>query len=111
MGLLTANLDSPLQSAWTNTKQQNARTELGCQACRVKRADLGNPNFDVKKAARSADGLRKDLAFVSAGATPLERTKRSKRKGVVLGRYFSPLGWLVYDPISQTGFDILHQAS
>ena len=110
MGLPTVNVDSPLQADWTNTKHQNARTELGCPACKVKKSDLGNGMFDIKRNARTADRLRRDLEYVAAGATPAERTERSKRRGVVIGAFSNPLNWVFFDRIAQIGMDILHQA-
>lgn len=109
MGLLTANLDSPMHSSWLNTKYSNASTERPCQACKVKKSDLGDPNYNVKRNARTADGILRDLAYVSAGNSKPERTARSKRKGVVVGAFPNPLAMVVYDPVQQTGMDIIHQ--
>lgn len=109
MVLLTANLDSPIHSAWTYTKHSNARTERPCQACNIKRDDLGNPNYDTQKNARTTDGIRRDLEYVKATATSAEATDRSRKKGVVVGSYPNPLSMVVYDSVRQTGMDILHQ--
>lgn len=111
MGLLTANLDSPMHSAWTNTKHSNARTERPCQACKVSKSDLGNPDYDIRRNARTADGIRRDLEYVAAGVGQAERTERSRKRGVVAGRYPNPLDLVVFDPVQQTGMEILHQAS
>ncbi|CAN0122140.1 unnamed protein product, partial [Ectocarpus sp. 12 AP-2014] len=66
LGLLTANLDSPTHSLWTNKKHHNTKTERACQACVVPRRHLGNPQYDIVKNARTADGLREDLDRVAA---------------------------------------------
>ncbi|CAN0353500.1 unnamed protein product [Scytosiphon promiscuus] len=53
MGLLSASLDSPMHSAWTNRKCHNKKTFRCCQACRVTRRNLGNHKYDVVKNAYS----------------------------------------------------------
>lgn len=109
MGLLTANLDSPMHSLWTNQKHHNANTEKACQACKVPRKDLGNPSYDIVKNARSADGLREDLALVAGIEKKQERQKMSRALGVVVPRYPNPLDEVTFDRVEGCGMDILHQ--
>lgn len=110
MGLLTANLDSPMHSAWSSTKHSNAKTERPCQACKVRKSDLGEPSYNIKQNARSADGIRRDVEYVKAGANASECASRSRRKGVVSAAHSNPLDLVVFDPVQQIGMDILHQA-
>ncbi|CAM9374899.1 unnamed protein product [Ectocarpus sp. 12 AP-2014] len=55
-----------------------------CQACAVSRKDLGNPRYDIVKNARSADGLREDLAYVASIDKKQKRLKMSRALGVVV---------------------------
>ncbi|CAN0079878.1 unnamed protein product [Laminaria digitata] len=109
MGLLTAHLDSPMHSAWSNTKCSNWQTKKPCPSCKVTLNQLGNANFDVVKNKRTADGLASDIAFVEAGATLPERTSRSRDRGVVLPESENPVRKVTFDMVRQFGIDILHQ--
>ncbi|CAN0288915.1 unnamed protein product [Ectocarpus sp. 6 AP-2014] len=104
-GLLTANLDSPMHSVWTNQKHHNAKTERACQACTVPRKDLGNPRYDIVKNARSADGLREDLALVASIEKKQEQLKMSRALGVVVPRYPNPLDEVTFDRVEGCGMD------
>lgn len=110
MGLLTASLDSPMHSAWTNTKLCNGKTQLSCQACMVPRESLGDPLYDFSKNRRTADGLQEDLAAVASAATSAEATALSMTKGVVVGAHTNPIAAeLNFDLIEGIGMDALHQ--
>ncbi|CAM9285430.1 unnamed protein product [Ectocarpus sp. 13 AM-2016] len=111
LGLLTANLDSPMHSLWTNQKHHNAKTERACQACVVPRRDLGNPKYDIVKNARTADGLREDLDRVAATEKKQDRDKLSRALGVVVPRYPNPLDEVAFDRVEGCGMDILHQSA
>ncbi|CAM9958343.1 unnamed protein product, partial [Ectocarpus sp. 4 AP-2014] len=107
-GLLTANLDSPMHSAWTNQKHHNARTERACQVCKVPRKDLGNPRYNIVANARSTDGLKRDLRRVASAKSRSERSRLSKCLGVVLPRFPNPLDLVTFDKVEQCGMDTLH---
>lgn len=106
---MTANLDSPMHSAWTNQKYHNAKTKRACQACRVTRKDLGNPAFDIVKNAQSADGLRRDLDRVACTESSKDKLELSQKLGVVVPVYPNPLDEVTFDRVDGCGMDILHQ--
>ncbi|CAB1115091.1 unnamed protein product [Ectocarpus sp. CCAP 1310/34] len=103
LGLLTANLDSPMHSLWANQKHHNAKTT--CQACVVPRRDLGNPKYDIVKNARTADGLKEDLDRVAATEKKQDRVKLSRALGVVVPRYPNPLHEVAIDRVDGCGMD------
>lgn len=109
MGLLTANLDSPMHSAWSNTKCSNWKTNKPCPSCEVTRRQLGDHKFDVVKNKRTADGVARDIAYVEEGGTNAECTKRSRDRGVVVPELANPVRELTFDLVRQFGIDILHQ--
>lgn len=109
MGLLTANLDSPMHSKWSGTKCSNAKTHKFCSMCTCTRKDIANDKFPVQKKGRTDDQLKADLAYVLAGDTADERKRRSRSRGVTVPALPSPLGGLVFSRIRGIGVDILHQ--
>lgn len=108
MGLLTANLDSPMHSCWTNTKHCNAKTNRPCQVCKVHLRDLGNPNVKLSKHRRTVDGLARDLKEV-ANTSGVGRTALSRERGVVPGKFPNPLDVISFDRVENIGIDTLHQ--
>lgn len=108
-GLLTANLDSPMHSSWTNQKRHNGKTQRACQACRVTRKGLGHSRYDIVTNARSADDVKRDLSRVARAKKKSDRTRLSKSLGVVLPRYPNPVDLVTFDKVDQCGMDILHQ--
>ena len=82
MGLLTANLDSPMRSAWSNTKCPKWNTYKPCPCCDFTQPQLGDPTLDVLKNKRTADGVVSDLAYAAEGLTDAERAKRSRDRRV-----------------------------
>ncbi|CAM9353790.1 unnamed protein product [Hapterophycus canaliculatus] len=111
MGLLSASLDCPMHSAWTNQKHHNGKTTRCCQACTVTRRNLGNHKYDVVKNASSADSLKRDLARVSATENNADRTALSQSLGVVQPKYTNPLDEVHFDRVEGCGMDILHQSA
>ncbi|CAM9467122.1 unnamed protein product [Ectocarpus sp. 4 AP-2014] len=111
ISLLTANLDSPMHSLWTNQEHHNPKTERACQACTVPMKDLGNPRYDIVKNARSTDGLREDPALVASIEKRQERLKMSRALGVVVPRCPNPLDEVTFDRVVGCGMDALHQSA
>lgn len=111
MGLLTVNLDSPMHSRWTNTKHCNAKTKRPCQVCNVPLDDLGDPNVDLARHRRTADGLQQDLIDVANLPEGPERVDLGKDRGVVPGNFPNPLDLVAFDRVEHIGIDMLHQVS
>lgn len=109
MGLLTANLDSPMHSKWSSTKNSNAKTYKVCSTCTCTRKDVANDKFPVKNKGRTEDQLKADVAYVAAGPTKKERARRSRSRGVNVPVVPSPLDGVVFDRIRGIGVDVLHQ--
>lgn len=109
MGLLSAHLDSPMHSAWSNTKRSNWQTKKPCPSCKVTVGELGNENFDIVKNRRTADGLASVIAFVKSGETRAERVRRSRDRGVVTPDLKNPVHKVMFDIVPQIGIYILHQ--
>lgn len=57
MGLLSAHLDSPMHSAWSNTTNSNWQAKKPWPPFKVAVGELGNEKFDIVKNKRTADGL------------------------------------------------------
>lgn len=109
MGLLTANLDSPMHSKWSGTKCSGGKTHKPCSTCNCTRRDLANEDYPVKQRRRTDDQLEDDLAYVLGGSTRSEKKRRSQKRGVTIPAVPNPLRELVFSRVRGIGVDIMHQ--
>lgn len=109
MGLLTAMLDTPYHTLWSNTKSSNSKTNKPCSTCEITQEELGNHRYDFEDNMRTQDGIDEALAYVKAGPTAAEQARRSTEKGVVVPDAENPLKKLIFDRVRMLGVDIFHQ--
>ncbi|CAN0448588.1 unnamed protein product, partial [Pylaiella littoralis] len=111
MGLLTAMLDTPYHSAWSNTKGSNSKTKKPCSTCEVTQEELSDHQYNIGANLRTQDGIDDSLLYVKAGDTAADQARRSRERGVVVPDVDNPLKKLVFDRVRGIGVDILHQDS